>query len=306
MLWRIPQLAQAAVLGFILISGFVIAGLVVERREAWTPFILRRAARLFPAYSLALAASVAALPFILHATLHLPWAEAVSFNRPERFDSQLQDLAAYPFEIGALNLTLLQGLIPNEWFEATAPLPPAWSLSLEWQFYLVAPFMVAALARRLFGTVLLVALCGLALVTQSGWFGTFFHPSILTGAGYLFAIGILARLHIEKVLPALKRLSMVGNVLSVAPARYLGERSYSVYIFHMPILYWAVIAIEPLRLTPSEAITSLFAVTTFATLAVSHVTYRLVEKPAMAWASRMAGAMRTPRTLATNPPSGRH
>ena len=61
-------------------------------------------------------------------------------------------------------LLLLQGVIPDQLFShaGDAFLAPAWSLTLEWQFYLIAPLIIAGfLLKR--GKELLVASSLLAL-----------------------------------------------------------------------------------------------------------------------------------------------
>ena len=50
--WRYT--GSGAVMIFMMLSGFVITGLLLTRKEAWLPFITRRAFRLFPAYWIAL------------------------------------------------------------------------------------------------------------------------------------------------------------------------------------------------------------------------------------------------------------
>ena len=71
---------------------------------------------------------------------------------------------------------------------------PAWSLSLEWRFYVVAPFAIV-LARRprsLVWVALTVAIFELAY--QVGALGDFRAGSFLPGAAGFFALGIASRL----------------------------------------------------------------------------------------------------------------
>ena len=120
---------------------FVLSGMVILRslgtgsaRVGAGQFLLARAGRLLPVYGIALAAAVAALscgdPFRA-----LPWlaAHGAAHDIAEAVWPQpwLAHLAAH--------LTLTQGLfpaavLPNAEFTI---LGPAWSLSTEWQFYLV-------------------------------------------------------------------------------------------------------------------------------------------------------------------------
>ena len=72
---------------------------------------------------------------------------------------------------------------------------PAWSVSLEWQFYVIAPFVLAIVMRRknlfLFAFILVVVE---AALLRAHLFGHFSQPSILPAAATYFAIGIACRL----------------------------------------------------------------------------------------------------------------
>jgi peptidoglycan/LPS O-acetylase OafA/YrhL len=87
------------------------------------------------------------------------------------------------------HLTLLTGLIPPEILaNATGtPLPPAWSVSLEWQYYLVAP-LIAAMVRSGSGVLLLGLVAYLGLRFGSHWMNP--HLAFLPAQLPLFLIGI--------------------------------------------------------------------------------------------------------------------
>ena len=55
---EIGSYAASAVLMFIIISGFVITHLLIEKREKYAPFITRRFLRLYPAYFFCLIAGI--------------------------------------------------------------------------------------------------------------------------------------------------------------------------------------------------------------------------------------------------------
>ena len=101
------------------------------------------------------------------------------------------------------HLLLLQGAIPNNVMDQSQYLflGTAWSLSLEWQFYLIAP-LVLLLLRYNWGKVF-VALITLAayIAFDLGKLGQFEALSFLPGAGLYFGAGIATRL----ALPYLQR-----------------------------------------------------------------------------------------------------
>ncbi len=191
-----PALGAWSVQLFILVSGFVISGLVIDKQERWSPFIIRRAFRIFPAYLVALALGAAFTPLAIEGLARAAWAsDPLSWywnSTVERHASTL----AHPVEHWALHLTLLQGLVPNDvlpWSSVTL-LGPAWSLSLEWQFYLIAPALVWAMRSRTWAPWLVLAAFISAELYRRGVFGEFGNYSSLLGGLWWFIIGMATRL----------------------------------------------------------------------------------------------------------------
>lgn len=185
--WRGPLrlLGQGgyAVEVFILLSGFVIFLLLDRAREPFVTFIGRRALRLFPAYLVCLAASVLLVDVALE-TLHaLPWEHEHNAQRMRFLEQSREHFAPHLLA----HATLLHGLVPDTLLPGTdyAFMGQAWSISLEWQFYLVAPAFFALAVRRS-GAVAAAVAGALAFLGQR-YLGA--SPAFLPAYGYLFLIG---------------------------------------------------------------------------------------------------------------------
>ncbi len=158
----------AAVELFLIVSGLAIAALHAARPQPWRHYIALRALRIFPLYIALLGISALTLDFTLTA-----WQAAPeSAMRPIREAIARDGIARLPFHL-ATHLPALQGLVPRPLAPAGefALLGQAWSLSLEWQFYLVAPILVAPFAAHkvvadtaLPALLLVVALAFIALL----------------------------------------------------------------------------------------------------------------------------------------------
>ena len=117
-----------AVWCFMIISGFVITHLLIAKPENYPVYIARRFFRLWPLHIV---------------TLSVCFYLAQTSIMPLHFGS------ADPGTAFLAESLMLQGLIPNELWGVSSSIinPPDWSISLEWQFYLLAPCIVYGLVR---------------------------------------------------------------------------------------------------------------------------------------------------------------
>lgn len=263
------QLSHEAVLVFIIISGFVITHLLLTRPEPYRVYLTRRFFRLYPVYLFALGLGIAGT-FVGFATF-LDTAGPTWGQDVARLARHREELLGGHFMTHLLaHLTMLHGTIPGDrLFDAQYMfLGPAWSLSLEWQFYLVAPAVVA-LARRPGTAVLLVIVAFVGMKAWAkGFLGPVMLPGMLPAAGLWFGVGIATRLALPRAgtLP-----SYPTAALLLAVALLWGHGL-------APVLCWAAfIALLMLSPTPRRR-------TDRIALALRH---RLLEGP---WAQRLGAA----------------
>lgn len=177
---------------FIMLSGFVVTHLLLTQAQGYRPYIFQRAFRIFPIYLACLAIALLLDPFYMAAYTEAPWVhdQAERLLRAEA----LADNA--PAHIG-LHILMLHGLPPQEWlpYASYTILGPAWSLSLEWQFYLLLPALLALMRR---GPVWRLAVAALILAAYAGLTRqesyTWNLPSFLPLSMPDFLLGISARM----------------------------------------------------------------------------------------------------------------
>jgi peptidoglycan/LPS O-acetylase OafA/YrhL len=304
--------AEWAVKVFIIISGFVITHLLMRTRESYALYICRRALRIYPAYLIALVLGVAAAPLFMEMLAAFPMQPPHEFHLGVARSRAVPD----PTLQLLLHLTLLQGMFPAT---QHGYLPPGWSLSLEWQFYLLAPLFVAAARKWPAATSATVGLLWLAFAL--GVFGRFANPSLILGAGWYFLAGIFSRLYLER-LPSFANYPFAGLLL-LAPlpflngelvpiigwlgllayirsdcrtalldgrvARYCGARSYAVYVLHYPIILlsgWCAWRLFELPAGPAIVVAGLGAAALV--LLAAELVYRWVERPAIQFGRRLS------------------
>ncbi len=92
--------------------------------------------------------------------------------------------------------------------------------------------------------------------------------------------------------------SLIGRALGLAPLKWMGERSYSIYLWHWPVMLALQWEFNFVPNTVAMVLTGLIA-----TFLLSEISYRLVESPMRRpqfWnPSRYRGAIANPRGLAT-------
>ncbi|HKQ83925.1 MAG TPA: acyltransferase [Steroidobacteraceae bacterium] len=169
---------------FIILSGFVIAFLRRTSAELYSSYLLRRFLRLFPVYLAVLCVSALLLD-VARDTFMQTQHGFMSGRRIAIIDNT--QAAFWPHLLA--HLTLLHGLVPDRLLldTAFAFVGQAWSISVEWQFYLVAPLLITWLFsaqrfRSQLGLAVLTVCCiVLARYLGSGFVGHYLH---------LFTIGI--------------------------------------------------------------------------------------------------------------------
>jgi peptidoglycan/LPS O-acetylase OafA/YrhL len=151
--------------------------------------------RLYPLFLIALV--LGALTMHLYAPVFgsSPWLAQEQAAFLERMDNAANGLWAHI----ALHLTMLHGVVPDTVLPQAALMfsGPLWSISLEWQFYLIAPFLIALFSFNsprgyVTAGLILLATIGLQWLTVQYWAAGV--PSFLPLRLPLFVIGIASAL----------------------------------------------------------------------------------------------------------------
>lgn len=317
---------------FFVISGFLITGIVARALAAadfsvW-PFLVdfyaRRIRRIFPA---------------LFAMLLLTSVAAIVFLGPAEYSEFFKTLRMASAQISNLYFAREQ-----DYFSAgheLAPLLHTWSLGVEWQFYLIWPFLLMALHRILGPSRMGLALAGLCVLgllvsaamlrhdavaafytlparawelALGGVLGLGLLPPagnrrqanllVLAGLGMIAAAALFYNAQsfpgFKALLPCLgaalvihaapKGDGMALRLLTLRPVVWLGLVSYSLYLWHWPLIAFYRNYFSPeLSLPAQAALTGL-------SLLLAWGSYRLVEQPALRRRGRpgraiMAGVM---------------
>jgi len=303
---RIAQLnpGVTAVVGFYLISGYVMAGLV--HRHYATPariplFYMDRLLRLYPQY-------------LLYAGAGLAWY--LWTNTPTAFLTRMPTVAdlVNNLTIVPMNLYMYNGS------DGYALIPPSWSLGAELQFYLLAPVML------LWPRVGIVLAAGSLAVHALAWHGLlhtdWFGYRLLPGILWVFGVGMLM-FHWHRHHPRRAAiLAWMAPLLALAIYGYLRARGFHAQPYHQEVLVGWALAIPALHwaarhrfgrlddlagdlsygvflnhflliwlLFPQPGHTPVqWAGLAAASLVLSFVSQRWVEKPVLAWRRRLRRA----------------
>jgi peptidoglycan/LPS O-acetylase OafA/YrhL len=215
-LWN--ESAQGAVNVFMILSGFVITHLLYSRPQTYRQFMIGRFFRIYPVYLICLLLGLATIGLVSSMLNHAPWHEVPYFQAWLAPAATAQSV--HPIAHFAAHLTLLFGIIPEQMMPnaSTTLLGPAWSITLEWQYYLLAPL----LARLVFSRS---GLCLLGLVGAGNfifyhfWSAAFFPiqlPLFLVGIGsyHLYRRAQLWRLEPHHIVLSL--MTVLAAIFSVS------------------------------------------------------------------------------------------
>lgn len=327
---RILLRGDDAVCVFMIVSGFVITNLILTEREPYGDYIVRRFFRLFPAYVICC---------VIGYFLASPWqtlVDSVPWKTNAGWPAYAASVHQLHYEVThhfwphfLLHAVMLHGLIPVEWLNRSAMtfLPAAWSISLEWQFYLVAPFVLSALTpRRVLVPVLVASIA--YLLFRAGALGHYQVQSSIFGACGYFAVGIFSRLSLPRLrtlgwpaLPAAIALMMLclfffwdplplvvwcgffsfltwrrqGDslgrlfqaMMTAAPIVLMGEASYSLYLIHRPMEVLFAYIAVSARVLTQQQMFLTQLAAIAVSLPLSLVMFFFLEKPCIRWARKL-------------------
>ncbi len=307
---------EAAVDLFFALSGLVIVNSLAHFEYRFWRFFTSRAWRLLPVYFtvLTLAVGLIALGSPIPA---MQWVHAGSMAG-QFWAVRLP--AGWGYHLAA-HVLLVHGLLPQGVlaYAWVTLLGPAWSLSTEWQFYIV---MALAMGRwrNLAGftwAMLALALAWRLAAPQLPPYWQFSRAFLPDAAGY-FALGLASAVWLRegKVLPlvcgvflvtllglfsfaASRALIPLGWVVVVMAqrhsgmpwlprlldsrmAQYLARISYPLYLLNEPVQRGMAMLIAPLTHGNAPAFTWLWLpLALTAPIAAAHVLHKFVEKPLM-------------------------
>lgn len=234
--------AQDAVNVFIILSGFVISYLIHSQRPSYGRFMIGRFFRIYPVYLICLLLgffSIGSVSFLLQ---HAPWHTHPDFQ--DWMSATALAQADQPIPHLLAHLTLLFGLIPEKILPAAAYtlLGPAWSITLEWQYYLIAPLLARLVFYRA-GWLLLAAIMAGGFVFSHFWTGSFLPMQI---QWFLIGIGSF-HLYTNETLRQTNPRHLTFAVIII------GAAAVAVSWHGIALCVWAVV-LGSLLLTASAAV----------------------------------------------------
>lgn len=220
---------------FICLSGFFIAKALDKNNSTYGPYIIRRAFRIIPTYLVAMSLAIVFFNVRMNARVDIPWNTPIQITAVENYWHSIESsFAAYLLPC----FMLLQGLIPDQVLpnSGSAFLAPAWSLTLEWQFYLIAPLLSSILLFRWGKEVIVtLSLILLLVITNSGL--TFSYGSFILVKLPVFVVGMLTH-----SLFLTNRSSQKNGLMIALIALFVGliTKSFAGFI---SVTLWSVFAI---------------------------------------------------------------
>jgi len=267
---------------FFVLSGYLITSIILpaygnDISLTFRDFWVRRIRRLLPAATLMIFATVIWVALFNRELMHTVRGDAIS---------SLLYVSNWWF--------IFHDLSYFDSFGSPSPLKNLWSLAIEEQFYFIWPIIlllgiyIFKKRERLAAAVVLCALCSAVwmsiLYVPGGdpsrvYYGTDTRAFELLIGCALALVWPMKRLSGNRLPSSLKHAfshpsSFLGFVLSVKPLRWIGKRSYGIYLWHYPVIVLS---------TPVQEIGNpVFwhvAIKVAVTFILAELSYRFIEKP---------------------------
>ncbi|HEN5160598.1 acyltransferase family protein [Klebsiella pneumoniae] len=315
---RIPPTAlnSYAVDVFIILSGFVIFFMLDNKKQVYSDYITQRFFRIFPIYIFAFFLSLLILNFTQETLLSADLSPG-TYKRLLLIESFYERPLAHILA----HITLLQGVIPNGMLKDASytVLGQAWSVSVEWQFYLVAPFIFFMLSnlgsrRNIYFTLFLsLAIIMVCKFFSSGFFGNslgdfaigfvsyffykHFHDKLndllISVCGLSLTLIFIFVMKIDAIPYVIwtvtffsiikfyksQRKNLLIYVLDNKIVLLLGRISYSIYMIHMIVLIVFIRLSVMLQLSLFESYLFVILGAMLFSFLLSLITYKFIETP---------------------------
>jgi peptidoglycan/LPS O-acetylase OafA/YrhL len=301
------------VLVFIILSGFV-THILLQKNENYFFYIKRRAYRLFPIYLVCFVISLIMLKFSLNTLINIPFENSMIKERINLINIYYNtDKTLNVFS----HLTLTHGLFPQGKFPFSYTIMgQAWSLTLEWQFYILIPFLYFFLNKKdifrhliiLLGLILIIIFFNINNMNQNSFLlsnmilyfliGYFSLPlfnkyqssndkSIFIFLGissvffYFFKdlnISFIILIWALVLYFQKNKNKLTDFIFSSKIPLFLGKISYSVYCIHMIVLFLLTAFLQSINIASGFYFCVLLLIGgLFLTLLISNYTYKYIE-----------------------------
>ncbi len=170
---------------FIILSGFVIFFLLDQRRTSYVEFIVRRWFRLAPVFLFVLFVAALTLSWQTEQITSFPWKNGAVLNDLTIHLDAGRHFAEQLFvHVLMLHGLLADSVLPNSQYGFVGQ---AWSISVEWQFYLLAPLIFSLVVKQAWHklAIFILAICVVRALNYGG------EGFAVNQAGY-FIVGIVS------------------------------------------------------------------------------------------------------------------
>lgn len=319
---------------FIMLSGFVIFFMLDNKPQSYGKYITQRFFRIFPIYLVALIVSFIMLDFTTSVLTHALTAPATN-GRLELIDQFNKSPSLHAF----FHLLLIQGAVPVSILKDSSftILGQAWSVSVEWQFYIIAPLLFALMnkitnKKNCFALFIILAfMIGYGKITDKGFYGNnlfafsigyitfYFYKNIYplidinqlkVGSAIVIFLSIVLLekdafpviIWVVSFYAVLKKdmcgkLSFIGKILDWKPVLYIGRISYSIYMVHMAIVFYILSLLSGFNELPLYIYVAFPFGCIVVSIAISSVTYKYIEKPMMSLGKRITSNKSIPEDI---------
>jgi peptidoglycan/LPS O-acetylase OafA/YrhL len=313
--------ADTAVGIFFILSGYVITSLITQQKESYRVFLFRRYCRLAPAFVFFCVLYIIFSGVIISALTKLDTTQHPVYSLlPAYINGARFWYIHLPAHIAMLH-GWLEPWVPNS---AKAILPEGWSMTVEWQFYLVAPLLVSMVAKQSRIALTLLVTASVFLALWHPWravLATDYLVDFLSGMLTCFYLNAPQEKSAQQPLAAamlvlfafalfMKQMEILlwcvfvylaygaradvqrawHRVFDNRVSNFLGRISYSVYLCHMLLTFLVIHLVaghvDPIK-APEQFYFTAMPLIIIGTLAFATLTCYTIELPAMRWSKRV-------------------